>query len=91
MVDSREPTPKITEHASPKPSPEASHVDASRINVNTADASTLTQLPRIGPKLAERIIKARAEAPFTSADDLRARVRGIGVKTAENLAPLISF
>lgn len=65
--------------------------DTSRINVNTAGAHTLTQLPRIGPKLAERIIKARAEAPFTSADDLRTRVRGIGVKTAATLAPLISF
>ena len=65
--------------------------DPTKINVNTANHSTLMSLPRIGETLATRIIKARGEAPFSSVDDLRNRVRGIGAKSAETLAPLISF
>ena len=61
------------------------------VNVNTASAPELKTLPRIGVKLAARIIEARKTGAFTSPDDLRARVRGIGAKTAAKLAPLISF
>ena len=65
--------------------------DPAKINVNTADHSTLMSLPRVGKTLATRIIKARVETPFSSVDDLRERVRGIGAKSADTLAPLISF
>lgn len=60
------------------------------ININTASVSELQKLPRIGEKLAQRIIEARAQDPFTSAEDLR-RVNGIGQKTVEQLVPLITF
>ncbi|HMF17819.1 MAG TPA: DUF655 domain-containing protein [Gemmataceae bacterium] len=59
------------------------------ININLATQSELQHLPRIGPKLSERIIEERAKKPFQSVDDLR-RVKGIGLKTLANLRPYIT-
>ena len=70
---------------------ESAHSASTRINVNTADQLTLMSLPRIGEKLADRIIKARAESRFSSVDELRRRIRGIGPKSAKTLAPLVAF
>ena len=64
------------------------------IDPNTASAASLRRLPRIGPALARAIIAARdAEAgdPFTDLHDLQHRVRGIGPKTAQLLAPYLTF
>jgi beta-lactamase superfamily II metal-dependent hydrolase len=69
----------------------SSHSASTKINVNTADQITLMSLPRIGEKLSGRIIKARTESRFSSVDELRRRIRGIGPKSAKTLAPLISF
>jgi competence protein ComEA len=56
------------------------------VNVNTADASQLALLPRIGPKAAERIIEYRTEhGPFKKTTDLM-QVKGIGAKTFEGLS-----
>lgn len=56
-----------------------------RIPVNTADATTLEQLPGIGPALAGRIIDTReANGPFRSVDDLLS-VPGIGEKVLAGL------
>lgn len=61
------------------------------VDVNTATAGELEQLPRIGPALAHRIIAYRDEhGAYRSIDDLR-HVRGIGVTTAALLAPLVTF
>lgn len=55
------------------------------IDLNTADATELDTLPRVGPALAERIIAWREEnGRFTSVDDLLA-VSGIGEKMLEAL------
>ena len=61
------------------------------IDVNSADAKTLTRLPGVGPVTARRIIEHRgAHGPFKKPDDLLA-VRGIGAKTLAKLKPQITF
>jgi competence protein ComEA len=61
----------------------------SPIDVSTADASQLMRLPGIGPVLSQRILDERARKPFQSVADLR-RVKGIGPKTLEKIAPFIT-
>jgi len=56
------------------------------VDLNAATSAELDQLPGIGPKLAQRIIEARAEKPFASIEELR-RVPGIGPKTFEKVRP----
>lgn len=60
------------------------------ININTADAIALQELPGIGPSKAEAIIRYREQTPFTSIEQLN-EVDGIGEKTMEQLTPLISI
>lgn len=68
--------------------PETSAEDgAERVSVNSATALQLETLPRIGPAMAQRIIKAR---PFSSLDDLL-KVKGIGPKTLEQLKPFATL
>ena len=61
-----------------------SNVIAAPVNVNTADAKTISEaLSGIGLKKAEAIVKYRTEkGPFKTADDLH-NVKGIGKKTIE--------
>lgn len=58
-----------------------------KVNVNTATSEVLQTLPRVGPKLAEKIIEGR---PYKSLPDLDA-VKGIGPKLLEQLKPLVTF
>lgn len=61
------------------------------INVNTADAELLAELPGIGPTRAEAIIEERdANGGFESADDLT-RVSGIGEATVDGLRDQVEF
>ncbi len=61
------------------------------IDINSATAAQLEELPRVGPALAKRMIAWRtANGRFTSEDDLR-HVAGIGVTTAALLVPLVTF
>lgn len=60
------------------------------ININTANAEQLSLLPRIGEKVAQRIIDYRTEhGPFKKTSDLM-QVKGVGAKTFELLSPYIA-
>ena len=57
------------------------------VNVNTAAATELAQLPGLGPATAERIVEhRRAHGPFASLDGLL-DVPGIGPTTLERMRP----
>ena len=65
--------------------------DSGRIPINFAGKDELTQLPGVGPALAERIIEEREQnGVFRLPEDLLA-VRGIGTATLQRLLPHISL
>lgn len=57
------------------------------ININTATLEQLVELPKVGPKLAQRIMEHR---PYQSLKDLD-QVKGIGEKMLSVLVPLVVF
>jgi competence protein ComEA len=60
------------------------------VDLNTATQAELETLPGVGPVTAQRIIEHReANGPFASTGQLR-EVRGIGEKTFQALADLVS-
>ena len=60
------------------------------MNVNSADASQLALLPRVGPSVAQRIIDYRKQnGPFKKAEDLML-VQGIGEKTFQLIKPYVA-
>jgi competence protein ComEA len=65
--------------------------DVAPINVNTADAELLTELPGVGPSRAQAIIEYReANGNFESADDLT-QVSGIGQATVDKFRDQVTF
>ena len=58
------------------------------VHVNTAGMAELQSLPGIGPVLAERIMIARRDKPFSEIKDLL-RVPGIGEKRLAQMAELV--
>jgi Helix-hairpin-helix motif len=61
------------------------------LDPNTASQKALTALPHIGPALASRLVEARTERPFSSLDDLKDRVRGVGPVTLAQIAPYLQI
>ena len=60
-----------------------------RVNVNLATAEELQELPRIGPKIAQRIVEHRQlHGPFQSLEQLKS-VEGIGPRTVTLLDSLV--
>jgi competence protein ComEA len=56
-------------------------VPAAKVNLNTATADQLAEVPGLGPKLAARIVEQRQKSgPFKSVEDVMA-VKGIGEKS----------
>lgn len=63
---------------------------AKLININTAGVDQLVKLPRVGEKIAQRIIDFRKKnGKFKKPADLM-KVKGIGEKTFEQLKKLIT-
>jgi competence protein ComEA len=71
--------------------PSAQAAEGKRVNINSADSSQLMMLPRIGSRVADRIVDYRREnGPFKKAEDLML-VGGIGEKMFEVLKPYIAL
>ncbi len=64
----------------------AAKAPAPLVDVNTADLTALAELPGVGEKTAQEIVKGR---PYKSVDDL-AKVKGIGEKKLAKLKPLVT-
>ena len=56
------------------------------LELNTATAAQLAQLPGVGPRLAERIVAARGATGFTHWDELVHQVTGLGPVRAARLS-----
>ncbi len=60
------------------------------VNINQATSVEFTHLPRVGPKLADRIVAHRKEhGPFQRIEDLMG-VKGIGEKFFSTLRPYLA-
>lgn len=81
--------PEQRSHAAPV-EPAIQERQEVRLDINTADARELQDLPGIGPVLAERIISYRQQSgPFRSVEQLT-EVEGIGDSTLERIMPLVT-
>ena len=69
----------------------ATKTPARAINLNTASATELMQLPHIGQKTAERIVAFRKEhGSFQRTEELM-NVRGVGEKSFVQLKPFLTL
>jgi len=70
--------------------PKAPKAPAHAINLNTASATELMQLPHIGQKTAERIVAFRKEhSGFRRPEELM-DVKGVGEKSFAQLRPYLT-
>jgi len=84
--------PHSTDTGSPTPASTlgSQNPTTGRVNLNTASQQELENLPGVGPKLAERIIQARQQRPFTSLTDLD-QVPGVGPHILDQLQGQVTW
>jgi comEA protein len=69
---------------------QAQQTSEKKVNINTASALELQKLPRIGPKVAQRIIDFRNQnGKFKSIEEIM-KVRGIGEKLFKQIKDMIT-
>ncbi len=73
--------------ATPTPGSSVQNFLPDKVNLNTATLEQIVALPSVGPKMAQRIVDGR---PYHSISDLD-KVKGIGPKLLEKLAPVVTF
>jgi competence protein ComEA len=79
--------PLLAQQAQPG---QSGKLSGEKINLNSATSDELQKLPRIGPKVAQRIIDFRKQnGPFKRIEDLM-KVKGIGEKTFTQLKDMIT-
>ena len=62
-----------------------------KVSLNAGSVQDLQTLPGVGEVTAERIVAFRTQnGPFASVDD-QIKVKGVGVKTLENLRPMLEL
>jgi competence protein ComEA len=72
------------------PAPAETETSRKTVNINQATADELARLPRVGSKLAGRIVTHRSQhGPFKRAEDLMA-VKGVGEKKFASLKPYLA-
>jgi competence protein ComEA len=82
--------PRLGEENLPVDPPSAQSDPGGKVNINTADSSTLETLPGIGPVMAQRILDYRqAHGAFEKIEDIM-DVSGIGPGTFEQIQQLIT-
>jgi competence protein ComEA len=68
----------------------AAKAPTGKVNINTATAAQLSELPGVGEKLAARIVEFRTkQGPFKSTQELM-NVKGIGEKNLQKLQQYLS-
>ena len=56
------------------------------VDANTASVDALQSVRGVGPTIAQRIVDERRRGPYSSLDDLQARVRGIGEASVRKMS-----
>ncbi len=70
---------------------ETSEPPGKKININQASSAQLSNLPRVGGKLADRIVEYRkAHGQFGQAEELM-EVKGVGEKLFKELKPYVAL
>lgn len=81
----------VPEPKSPKSPGAAKKAPEGKVNLNTATVEQLQTLPKVGAKMAQRIVEYRtANKGFKTVDELR-NVKGIGPKVFESLKPYLTL